>query len=75
MSLSALVRMTGWPPALTVALPPLVRAEQCLPHPEFPQQGWGVTEIFGTSIGRPLTLTLATPLVATPPAEFASPLR
>jgi hypothetical protein len=54
--------MIGFPPARTVAEPPLVLAEQCLEHPFFPQQGWGVTEIVGTTTARPFTRTELTPL-------------
>ena len=67
--------MIGFPPARTVLEPPEVVAEQCLLHPLRPQQGWGVTDILGTTTGRPLIRTELSPLTATPPAELASPCR
>jgi hypothetical protein len=65
----------GLPPAFTVPDPPDVVAEQCLLHPGLPQQGCGVTDILGTTTGRPLIRTELSPLTATPPAELASPCR
>jgi len=67
------VRITGRLPARTVALPPRVTAAQCLLQPRRPQQGWGLTEIPGTTMGRPFTRTDATPEVFTPPAVLGSP--
>ena len=65
----------GFPPARTVTLPPVVTAEQWMAQPDCPQQGCGVTEIPGTTMGLPFTRTEGMPLVATPPAPLASPRR
>lgn len=68
------VLMTGIPPARTVPLPFEVTAWQCMGgHPLRPQQGCAVTRMLLTTMGRPLTRTDPMPLVATPPAELASP--
>ena len=67
--------MMGLPPARTVADPPLVFADRCLEQGFSPRHLCGVTEMFGTTTGRPLTRTELTPLCATPPAELASPCR
>jgi hypothetical protein len=75
VSTSEDARKIGFPPALTDPDPPVVTAEQCGSQPSCPQQGCGVTDMPGTTTERPFTRTVATPPVATPPAEFASPLR
>jgi len=67
--------MMGLPPTRTVLDPPEVVAEQCLLHPRLPQQGCGETDIPDTTTARPFTRTELTPLVASPPAELASPCR
>jgi hypothetical protein len=69
------VRNTGLPPARTEPEPPEVVAAQWAAQPGAPQQGCGVTDIPGTTMGRPFTRTVATPPVAMPPDEFGSPLR
>jgi hypothetical protein len=75
VSESADVRITGFPPARTEPDPPAVTAEPCMAQPGAGKHGCGVTDILGTSTGRPFTRTEATPPVATPPAAFASPCR
>ncbi len=75
MSVSAVDLMMFFPPARTVEEPPAVLAEPCLEQPDDGKQGCGVTDTPGTTTARPLTRTVDSPLVATPPAVFASPCR
>ncbi|NIU00629.1 MAG: hypothetical protein GWN01_06730, partial [Nitrosopumilaceae archaeon] len=54
----------GNPSAKTVELPPVVIALQCLPQPGPPQQGCGVTGMFGTITGAPSARTVGAPPIA-----------